>query len=580
MPVKFYPEKPLDLLEKYILKEDGSPLYGEIDVYRQLHSDLSKSIDDWYVWHDIKLPYHSDEFNPYNKVSAQVDFLILNKEGIIVLEVKGGPISVKESDYYYGKNFEQKIKQDPFRQAEGYKYTLKDKVLNTLGNCFFCHAVIFPHVDYQFESPLINSHLLWTKLRATSFDNSLALFITDVFTHCKNEHKKRSRTYPRLNTSEIDAARKILNPIISDRSKFQLSSTLEWLQINNLEILEGLNKNKRIMIEGPPGSGKTTIAKGFIDLQVGKRGIYLCWNNLLMHYTKKVLQARDHLRDVQVTTINRFLKILDRGLPMETVLALNEDQFYELIKAILDNLEEQHKLPAFDYMVIDEGQDLFDRGIDLLINKLCGYNRDGLSNGTALVLYDIDQSYSSSSRNLCEISDLLCAYFAHYKLNEVKRSAQNPSIKKLASNILGSPDIILTPDLNIEFPGIRVTRFKNLEAIKKHIVANYLAHMRNEYSSLRGGQCVILIEAFLLREKYKNEPGMHYWLTIKDVEEVDENNVGDKSNKLRYTSILKFKGLEKENVFLVISNPSERNKYELYVGITRAICNLEILIVQ
>ena len=44
------------------------------------------------------------------------------------------------------------------------------------------------------------------------------------------------------------------------------------------------------MIEGPPGSGKTTIAKAYIDRQVGKKGIYLCWNNLLMHYMKSILK--------------------------------------------------------------------------------------------------------------------------------------------------------------------------------------------------------------------------------------------------------------------------------------------------
>ena len=67
---------------------------------------------------------------------------------------------------------------------------------------------------------------------------------------------------------------------------------------------------------------------------------------------------------------------------------------------------------------------------------------------------------------------------------------------------------------------------------------------------------------------------------IKDIEELNEHNISDTSNKLRYSSILKFKGLEKKNIFVVITKPSELNKYEMFVGITRAILNLEIIIVE
>jgi hypothetical protein len=60
---------------------------------------------------------------------------------------------------------------------------------------------------------------------------------------------------------------------------------------------------------------------------------------------------------------------------------------------------------------------------------------------------------------------------------------------------------------------------------------------------------------------------------------LSEASVGDTANKLRYSSILKFKGLEKKNIFLIISEPSELNKYEIFVGVTRAMLNVEINIV-
>lgn len=579
MPVRFYPNNPIDALETIIVKDDGSPLRGEIDIYRQLWNDLDKSSLDWDVWHDLKLPEHSDNFNYYKKTSSQIDFLILCKYGLLVLEVKGGSISTKDNTFFYGKNFETPIKQNPFKQAEGYKYTLKDNILNNLKGCFFCEAIAFPHVDYPFESKLIDNKLLWTSFLAKDYEGSIEKFLLSVFEYSKSKHKKHFRNYDEVSLKEYVAIKKILSPIIGDRNQLNTINTLEWLGIQNIEILDGLYKNARIMIEGP-GSGKTTIAKAFIDKQHNKNGIYLCWNNLLMHYTKSLLNDRQLSSNIEVTTFFRFFQKLNPSLDFEELSSLTEDQFYVLVKNTIQRLENEEKLNPYDFIVVDEAQDLLDRGLDLFINKFSGFNGQGLVNGNSLVLYDIDQSYSISGRSVAEIADLLTEYYCHFKINEVKRSAQNPDIRRLSAEILENPMILDILDFEIKFPNIPIKRHKNLQDVKSHIVKNILTPIRETDSSLKGQDCIVLIESTFLRGDYNGKEDLRELLIIKDVEELSEFNVGDTANKLRYSSILKFKGLEKKNVFLVISKPSELNKYEMFVGITRAILNVEINMVE
>jgi hypothetical protein len=299
-----------------------------------------------------------------------------------------------------------------------------------------------------------------------------------------------------------------------------------------------------------------------------------------MHYTKSVLEERNLTNKIEVTTFFKFFKKLNPNYSYSELTSMSEDDFYEMVKNTIYTLEVEDNLIPYDFIVIDEAQDFFDRGLDVFINKFSGFNGQGLNNGNSLILYDIDQSYAISGRNVAEIADLMTEYYSHYKLNEVKRSAQNPDIRKLASEVLENPEIISNQAFEKDYSEIKVFQHNSLQEVKKHILKNILTPIRETDSSLIGKDCVLLIESTFLRGSYKGGEDLRELLIIKDVEELDENNISDTANKLRYTSILKYKGLEKKNVFLVISEPNELNKYELFVGLTRAMLNVEINVIK
>ena len=164
-----YPE---NNLEKHITKKDGSPLYGELWLYKQFLQFNKNNLlenETWYLKHDYNLSTHPAS---KGKVEGQIDFILLSKYGILIIEIKGGGLRVDENDQYFSYNKSGEYKtQNPFNQAKEYTHTLKELIDESV---FIYRAVVLPsEAGFQLKGPQLEGYkdLFFSKKNFSNFND-------------------------------------------------------------------------------------------------------------------------------------------------------------------------------------------------------------------------------------------------------------------------------------------------------------------------------------------------------------------------------------------------------------------------
>lgn len=557
MPVFFIDNYAQNNLKKEITKKDGSPLEGEIWLYKQFIKFNDYNLlpeETWFLKHDYNLSRHPAS---KGKVEGQVDFLLLTKNGILIIEIKGGGLKVDEKDCYYSyNNTDEYQTQNPFNQAKEYMHSLNDLLDK---KTFIYRAVVLPHeAGFELKGIQLQGYkdIFFSKKNFKHFDeNTEAKAINNVFFKFISELAFKSKQkiihelnpgwsiekvnklifefYPALKLKEIQRLKTELFPTQTSYGYNPDRINSEIILEQNYETLKGLRRNLRVLIQGAPGTGKTVLATKFIaeNLLKQHKGIFFCANLLLKSKLEHIIINHFGLDSNLIS-----FRVFSRAVTVESISS------------------------DIDFLVFDEAQEYFNTGLYDFIEKI----NISLQNPKLLVLFDPNQSIISDFNDLSFYTDYFIeSGYTHYLFDEIFRCIQHEKISTISKYILFNNYNALVED----FSKLILKAETNFE--KRGLISDIINELRFTNSEKIILVHSDLIESFkiFIRDFYKSE-----------IEELTELNINQVTSKIRYTTPLKYKGLENKAVYLITDDLIEKSKIQNYVAITRAMENANIIL--
>ena len=511
---------------------------------------------DWVVFHSLGIENHQ------TVVFGEVDFLVCASNlGVFALEVKGGRISRKDGVWVYTDKYgvEHEKVRGPFEQASESMYSIKDElskkdISRNAKNSLCGYGVMFPDIEYTNSDIDINQKEIFDK-RDGQF---VGRYIKRLAEYNKNKFKEKKVfvVYPtEENINEIVKA------LRSDFDKaLPLTTKLEYAENSLLTLTEeqykcvdGLSMNKRCLINGPAGTGKTVLAIKNVKESVasGKKVGFFCFNMLLEKELRRHFDNAEETKPLYIGSLTNYLEQLVRKYNLFDFNKIdNLSVFYkkELPLLALDAITIEGV--KFDKIVIDEAQDLMTDEYLMVIDVLLN---GGLKKGEWFFFGDFDfQTINNREISGEKVVELLedNANFAIFNLTINCRNT--PNIQKEMNKVFGTNTQSLNKDANM--PDVEYINF--VEQVDEVVLLeNKIKELVKK--GVKPSEITIL-------SAFKYDKSVASRITKYKIDKA-----GEDTDNITYSSIQGFKGLE--NKVIILTDVLTYNKPDLmYVAMSRA----------
>jgi Cdc6-like AAA superfamily ATPase len=532
---------------------------GEKILYMKFKNDgTTKSM---YVLHSLFTNHH------IKNISGELDFLVLApNEGFFCIEVKHGGISRTNGDWCFTDRFGKSTikKTSPFAQQNATMNSIRNFVLNKIKHKKELHD--------RFSKLLWGSGVAFTSMKESIdfgpeghswqvlSEKGLSLPISSyISTLSKGAHTESSGKYwYDINTSrptkkDCEVLLKIL------RGDFEINYS-EISKINDIEtlieeytkeqfvLLDFVNYNKRCLIEGHAGTGKTLMALEIAERRIRENlnvGVF-CFNNQLGYKLSNSLQNQDKI--TFAGTLHSYIAQNTDSIPPNNPSELQKYYSEDLPIEFLiknENISNEDKL---DVLILDEAQDLI---TPYYIEVFDSILKGGIRNGNWIMFGDFSNQ-AIYLNNPDQIFELLNSQGNYTKFPPLKINCRNT--KKIASQ-------------NTLITGSTIPEFSTRNPEGNNVISKY---------STKSSQ-VKLIEDIILDIVKRKIPLDK--VTLLSPKRIDNSIIGDFNPVLEFinkgvqtSTIQGYKGLENTIIILFDFDEITSNEMQrlLYVGISRA----------
>jgi len=540
---------------------------AELDLFNIMKRELPD--DEWIALYSLGLTIHP------SKPWAEIDFVIIGPPGVFCLEVKGGRVEFKGGRWHFtDRDGNTTMKnQGPFEQvgpaaAAIHRY-LSERIDN-FNNVPVGYGVIVPDVEWRITSPGYEPKVIYDKRDKERpfkvYVRRIAEFWTEWLKTQLGKTVENLSEHGRREVLNVLRGEFDLRPSLKTRIDSSLNELLTLTQ-EQYHVLDELRDNKRVLVRGGAGTGKTLLAVEETCRRAlnGERVFLCCYNKNLAAFLRDTVKA---CRGVDTYHLHGFMEESIRlaGLKNRLPSVRQEDLLSVIYPELcLEGMMELERWQVYDSLIVDEAQDVLR---DTYFDVLDALIKGGMRDGNWKMFMDPHQDIFAGN-NPAILRLLMESHPAQYRLTvNCRNTDQIATATKILSGIEGD-EVTRTNGVEVEQ---RWYRDRNDQRKKISDCINRLLSERLEPSEItilsrykQGNSC---LSRGLFQVPYP-------LMNVTDIK-------ASEKKAIRFSTVAAFKGLESAATILADVDDLKDTiaKINLYVGCSRAQGFLAIFIDQ